>query len=200
MAKGQLAVRRHGDDLTVVAPDRPGLFSRVAGTLALHGLDILSASAGGEDGMAVEVFRVEPVFGDDPDWDRVAADLEHALAGRLAIEARLDDRVRTYRPSRPQAVEEPEISVLADNEASELATVVEVRARDAIGVLYRITRAFADCELDVRSAKVQTLGQQVVDTFYVRDSGGHKIVDPQHLAEIERAVLGSLRRAGGSEG
>ncbi len=194
MDAGDLAVRRSGDDLTVVARDRPGLFSRVAGTLALHGLDILSASAGGEDGMAVEVFRVEPVFGDEPDWDRVAADLEHALAGRLAIEARLDERVRTYRSARPQSVEEPETTVVTDNDASMLATVIEVRARDGIGVLYRITRAFADCDVDVRSAKVQTLGQQVVDTFYVRDATGEKIVDPQHLAEIERAVLGSLRR------
>ena len=58
-----------------------------------------------------------------------------------------------------------------------------------MGVLYRITRAFAELDLDIVSARVQTLGSDVVDAFYIRDSSGSKIVDAEHLAEIELAVL-----------
>jgi [protein-PII] uridylyltransferase len=71
--------------------------------------------------------------------------------------------------------------------------VVDVEAADGVGVLYRITRALADLDLDIRSATVQTIGDQVVDSFYVRDGSGAKVVDPDHLVEIERAVLHGLR-------
>ena len=75
-----------------------------------------------------------------------------------------------------------------DNEASSNATVVEVRAPDRVGLLYRITKAIADLGLDIRHARVQTLGPEVVDTFYVRGGEG-KVTDPYHLAELERALL-----------
>ena len=75
-------------------------------------------------------------------------------------------------------------------------TVLEVRSIDAIGLLYRITAAMAELDLDIRSAKVQTLGDHVVDAFYVLDSSGAKITDPAHVQEIERALLFAL--AGGS--
>jgi [protein-PII] uridylyltransferase len=81
---------------------------------------------------------------------------------------------------------------VVDNEISKVATVVEVRAPDAVGVLYRITHAIAELDLDLRSVKGQTLSSDVVDSFYVCNREGHKIVDPNHLAELERAVLHSL--------
>ena len=76
-----------------------------------------------------------------------------------------------------------------DNAASNDATVIDIEAPDAIGLLYRITRALSDLDLDIRSAKVQTLGTHVVDAFYVRDRVGHKLEQPDMLAEVERAVL-----------
>jgi [protein-PII] uridylyltransferase len=194
MAKGDVAIEVDGERLTVVAPDRPGLFSRVAGALALSGLDVRSASASGEDRMAVDVFDVEMPFG-PPDWDRFDADLRRAIAGRLALDARLAERARTYAVRRPTAAQGPGAPrVHFDNEASATATVVEVRAPDRIGVLYRITRALADCDLDVRSARVATLGAEVVDAFYVTDTDGSKLTDPDEQHEIEQAVLGELRR------
>lgn len=197
MARGALDVVVEGNRLTVVAPDRPGLFCRVAGTLALHGLDVRSATAASEGSMAVEVFEVEPSFARAPNWTRVRADLQRALTGRLSIEARLAERVRAYagRP-RPVAAAPAQPRLLFDNEASAVATVVDVRAPDRIGVLYRITRALAECDLDVRSAKVSTLGHEVVDAFYVTDASGAKVVDADHLTEIERAVIAELTRAG----
>ena len=195
MARRELSVSVDGGELTVVAPDRPGLLWRVAGTLAVHGLDVRSAVAASQDGMAVEVFEVEPAFASPPDWDRLRSDLERALSGRFSLEARLSERARTYASRRRAASAHPaEARVLFDNEASATATVVEVRAPDGIGVLYRITRALADCDLDVSTAKVSTLGHEVVDSFYVTDAAGTKVDDDDHLGEIARAVLAELAR------
>jgi [protein-PII] uridylyltransferase len=185
-----------GAEVAVVAPDRPGLFSRVAGTLALHGLDVREAQAASRGGTAVECFTVTSAFGRDPDWTRVQADVERALAGRLSVESRLAARARDYaaRSSRAAAAAPAQPKVLFDNDASAAATVVEVRAPDAVGVLYRITRALADLDLDVRTAKVSTLGHEVVDAFYVVDRSGAKIDDAEYMAEIERALLAELAR------
>jgi [protein-PII] uridylyltransferase len=194
MAEGDVAVAVDGERVTVVAPDRPGLFSRVAGVLALHGLDVRSASAAGEDAMAVEVFEVEAPFG-APDWSKVEADLRRATVGRLALDARLAERARTYGSRRATAAVGPGgPRVQFDNDASASATVIEVRAPDRIGVLYRITRALAECDLDVRTALVTTLGAEVVDAFYVTATGNGKITDPEELREIEQAVVGELAR------
>ena len=195
MARRELVVQQDGDRLTVVAPDRPGLFARVAGTLSLHGLDVRSAAvASSDDGMAVEVFEVESAFGSPPQWPRVTADVERALRGRLALDARLTERARVYARRRASAARPAEPRVLFDNDATAAATVVEVRAPDDVGVLYRITRALADADLDVRRAKVSTLGHEVVDAFYVVDSEGRKVEDEEHLAEVERAILDALTR------
>ena len=86
----------------------------------------------------------------------------------------------------------PAPTVTFDDDASTNATVIDVRAPDAIGVLYRITRALTELDLDIRSAKVQTVGHHVVDAFYVRDGCGHKITDRHTLGELERAILHSL--------
>ena len=73
--------------------------------------------------------------------------------------------------------------------ATATATVLEVTCPDGVGVLYRITRALAELDLDIVWAHVQTLGSDVVDAFYVRDSLGAKTTDPEHLAEVELLVL-----------
>ena len=180
---GELAIVSEGDRLTVVAPDRHGLFARVAGVLALHGLDVLDAAATTEGGWALEVFRVQSSFGPTFSWTKVVADVERALAGQLAIRARLAERIRTYglRGPRSRGHEAIEPEIRFDLDATPGATVVEVHAADALGVLYRIT-----------SAKVQTLGPRVVDSFYVRDGRGAKVTDPAVLAETERALLHAL--------
>jgi len=192
IGKGEVSVEVEGDQVTVVAPDRPGLFARVAGVLALHGLDVRGASAAGEAGMAVEVFDVDTPFG-PPDWRRVEGDLARAVHGPFALQARLADRDRTYAPARPTA---PGVSstpkIEWDDEASASSTVVEVRTLDRIGVLYRITRALAECELNVQSARVSTLGDEVVDAFYVVDASGAKVMEPAARAEVERAVHAAL--------
>ncbi len=187
---GDRRIEVSGDVFTVMTADRPGVFSRVAGVLALHGLDVLAASAYSTQGRALAEFRVTDPLRDETPWPRVTADLELALDGRLALQARLSERVRTYGRAKRRVVAGP-TTVGFDDRASVDATVIDVQAADGIGVLYRITRALAELDLDIRSAKVQTLGARVHDAFYVRDRGG-KIADARTLAEIERAILHSL--------
>ena len=59
MGSGRLALLPEPDRITVVAPDRPGLFTHIAGVLTLHGLDVLGAQAHSDElGMAASEFRV----------------------------------------------------------------------------------------------------------------------------------------------
>lgn len=199
LAGRSTVVRGDGTRLTVVSPDRPGLFSRVAGTLALAKLTVLGADAASAtsaigEPMAASRFKVAP--GPEPiEWGPIVADVRAAIEGRIALDARLAQRARNHRrPSAARAlVAPPEVRV--DNTASGTATVVEVRALDGIGVLYRITRALADLDLDITVAKVSTLGTEVVDAFYVHTPGGAKLTDPDHIRELVRAVLHQLSLA-----
>jgi [protein-PII] uridylyltransferase len=182
-----------GEELVVICDDRPGLFSRVAGVLALHGVGVLAAWVHStEDGMALEQFRVDGGLGREVPWGRIRDDVERAMDGRLAVNARVEERARRYATRRRTLGAEAVTKVTFDNASSESATVVEVLAPDAVGVLYRLTRAFAELDLDIHAARVQTLGPQVVDAFYVRDASGAKVTDPDHLAEIERALRQAL--------
>jgi [protein-PII] uridylyltransferase len=182
-------------ELVVAARDRAGLFADVAGTLALHALNVLAADVWtSDDGVAVEWFRTESTFGAEPDRVALEADLAAAVVGRLPIEARLAERVRTFASRLATVARRAAPRVLIDNDASARATLIEVRAPDGIAVLYRITRALAVLGLDVRYAKVATLGAEVVDTFYVVDTGGTK-VGAGRRQEIQRAVLTALARA-----
>jgi len=193
MAEGGTHVLGEGRTLTVISRDRPGTFSRVAGVLAVSGLDVLEASAHSEGTSALSRFSVTPTHGDSIDWAKVADQVEQALSGHLALAARVAERERTY--ARTGAVPEADAAppeVLVDNDASSSATVIEVYAPDSVGILYRLTQALAGLDLDIRTAKVQTLGHRVVDSFYVRTPGGDKITDPDHLKEIERAILYAL--------
>jgi len=175
--------------VTVVAADRPGLLAEVTGVLALHGLNVRTANVAGEDGVAVEIFTVEPARGRWPSSARLSDDLAAVMAGKLSLDEGLAERARTYRhekrASTPHLVA-PRVTL--DNNASAGATVVEVRAEDVVGQLHRITRALGDCGLDVISAKVSTFGPAVVDAFYVRGPDGAKLTDPHAGAAVEEAV------------
>ena len=113
-----------------------------------------------------------------------------AVRGELAIESRLAERARTYRRRRAMQAQRPgPPQVIFHDDASSNATVIEVRCTTKIGILHRITKALAEVGLDIRHATVQTVGLEVVDTFYVRNWSAELITDPAHRVEIERAIL-----------
>jgi len=187
---GRSVVAAEVPNVTVVARDRSGLLSAVTGVFALRGLDVRSADISGEDGFAVETFVVEPARGRWPDFKLVADELEAVLRGTFPLEERLAEQARTYaaarRPVSPLPVQR---SATADNGASATSTVVEVRAEDAVGLLYRITTALFALDLDVVAARVATLGHEVVDAFYVRDAAtGGKVTDPGRIDHICNSV------------
>ncbi|WP_435830960.1 [protein-PII] uridylyltransferase [Microtetraspora glauca] len=184
------AVRVHGGAVTVVAPDRPGLLWHAAGVLAAHRLVVRSAASASAGSTAVIEFAVVPEYGSPPDPATLEADLRLVLAGRLDIEQRLARRARALRPPRVP-VAPPKVSLVDD--ASSTATVVEVRAHDRPGLLWRIGRAFGECGLDVRAARVETLGAEAVDVFYVVDRAGRPLVDEEQRGEVRRHVLAALR-------
>lgn len=193
---GAVVVETGDDEVTVVGADRPGMLCGVAGALALAGLDVLAARAWSSgDGMAVEHFRVQPMFPRPTDWPRVADDIRAALDGELTLDGPIAERARRYAGrSAGLAALPPRTSVTVDPSASAVATVVDVRTADRIGTLYRLTRALAGLGLDIRSARVASVGHEVVDSFYVVDAGGHKVAGDDSAAAIEQAVLTELGR------
>ncbi len=177
--------------MTIVAPDRPGLLWQAAGVLASHRLAVRSANATSHGNMAVAAFTVAPEYGDPPDADLVTSDLRRALEGRLDVAERLERRMRAYRESpAPVPVAPPKVTLLDD--ASRTATVVEVRAHDAPGLLWRIGRALGDCGLDVKAARVETLGAEAVDVFYVVDASGGPVGGSRIRGKIAAQVLAAL--------
>lgn len=195
MATGEHHVRTHDDRIVVIYRDAPGAFSRIAGVLSLHGLDVLTARAHSDEpqlgrvSMGASEYRVQMPRG-GIDWEPVRKDLARAVRGELAIESRLAERARTYRRKRAMQAQRPgPPRVIFHDDASSDATVIEVRCTTKIGILHRITKALAEVGLDIRHATVQTVGLEVVDTFYVRNWSAELITDPAHRVEIERAIL-----------
>ena len=165
--------------MVVVAPDRPGLLAVIVGLLAVRGQSVRSAVATTDGaGVAVDRFTIQSVFDRDPDWSGFRDELEAAvLDGTCDLAARVEDRSRRYRPARSTAARPPDPVVLVHRRAASDATVVEVRSPDDVGVLFRIARTFTGLGLDIHQARVVTLGQEVVDTFYVRDGSGAAVDD-----------------------
>jgi len=177
------------DLLRIASRDRAGLFSHIAGVLAMHGLDVVGASAAtGADGVAIDEFRIARVPGIELDWRRVEHDLDRVLSGAVDIEARLEQRLKQTR-RRVTAALPARLEVLVSNDASDSTTVVEVRAPDAPGVLYRLAHALTLQGLDIRSAVVATLGHEVVDAFYVTSAKSPSGKLPEGDFEGVRAAL-----------
>lgn len=173
-------------ELLAVARDRSGLLSWIAGSLALAGLSILTAEVfTTEDGVAADLFEVEGVWEKEvPDrrWREFRGMLRRAVEGSISLERRVDEKRRWYpAPKVPTPV-----TVILDNTTSDFATVVEVGASDRLGLLYDITRTFAELGLDVHLAKVATYEGRVVDSFYIRDGMGRKLADDP--GPIDRAL------------
>ena len=183
-----------GSEVTFVAPDRPGLLWRAAAVLACHRLAVRSANATSHGAMAVTSFAVAapvrrparrrarhlgpaPGAGRGPGRDGQARPGQDAAAG-----ARAPRPAGTARRSAP-----PKVTLVDD--ASKTATVVEVRAHDAPGLLWRVSRALGECGLDVRAARVETLGAEAVDVFYVAGADGRPVTDATARGQIAARVL-----------
>ncbi|HKS89445.1 MAG TPA: [protein-PII] uridylyltransferase [Stellaceae bacterium] len=177
-------------EITLYTADHPGLFSRIAGALAVSGANIVDAKIMTmANGMALDTLWVQDQDGtpfERPDkLAKLAVTFENVLTGDLKPHIELE-RPPAF-PSRTRVFTVPP-RVLIDNEASRSHTVIEVNGRDRPGLLWEVTRELTRLNLQVSSAKIATYGEKVVDVFYVKNLFGHKVEHPQKLAEI-RATL-----------
>jgi [protein-PII] uridylyltransferase len=182
-------------EIVVCAPDKTGLFFRLARAIAACGGSIVEAKAfTSDDGIALDAFSVQDgnsrPFGDAKRLGMLRNKLAHAIAGK---EPEAPAMIR--RPGRARAAAfqvRPRIHF--DNEASANATVLEVEGADRPGLLSDIAGAITELHLSVSSAIVATYGEKVVDVFYVRDVFGNKIVRPERRARIEARLIEVLAR------
>jgi [protein-PII] uridylyltransferase len=167
-----------------------GVFHRLTGAVTSQRLEILAADIHTLDqGLVLDHFVVnDPDYADEPPAERLA---EISSAIRAAVKAdRSPSFTRRWNPFAPL----PNLAAIAparvrfDNESSAQNTILEVFANDSPGLLYGIARAIFEEGLSVRSAKIGTYLDQVVDAFHVTDAAGRKVVDPARLAAIGRAI------------
>ncbi|MEU5403109.1 [protein-PII] uridylyltransferase [Streptomyces sp. NPDC005963] len=186
-----------GARLSIALPDRPGVLPAVAGLLALHRLTVRSAelrtvdprAGGGGASALVLIWRVAAAYGSLPQESRLRSDLVRALQGQLDIAAALAEREAAARPRR-RGASAPPPRVRVAPAASHHATVIEVRAQDAPGLLHRIGVAFDEGGaggVRVRSAHVSTLGANAVDAFYVTDLDGLPL-SSSAAADLARSI------------
>ncbi|PBC60916.1 [protein-PII] uridylyltransferase [Streptomyces sp. Tue6028] len=186
-----------GVELLIAVPDQPGVLPAVAGVLAMHRLTVRTAGLRALD-LPEEVqgsvllldWRVAAEYGSLPQAARLRADLVRALDGSLDIAARLAERDAAYPRRRGTVAPPPRVTVAPA--ASRHATVIEVRAHDAPGLLHRLGRALEDAEVRVRSMHVSTLGANAVDAFYVTGTKGSPLPG-EEAAAVARALEEALR-------
>jgi [protein-PII] uridylyltransferase len=132
------------------------------------------------------VWTVQPTFGDLPPVERVREDLQRALEGTLDVGQAL-----AHRDSEQRIISTAPPAVQLVSGASALSTVLEVRAHDAPGLLYRVTAAISAQGVDIVEALVTTLGSEVVDAFYLRSTAGEPL-DADQAQSVHDAVLSAL--------
>src|SRR5437868_3258114 len=188
--------QRSVTEITLYTADHPGLFSRIAGALAVSGANIVDAKIMTmSNGMALDTLWVQDQeggpFARADKLAKLAFTFENVLTGDLKPHIELA-RPAAF-PSRTSVFTVPP-RVLIDNQASRFHTVVEVNGRDRPGLLYELTRELTRLNLQVSSAKISTYGEKVVDVFYVKNLFGHKVEHEQKLAEIRAALTAVLEK------
>ncbi len=186
-------------EVTIYAGDHPGLFSRIAGALAVSGANIVDAKINTlTNGKGLDSFLIQDadggVFARPDKLARLSVLIEQSLSGEL--QTRTEIQKRENQPSRLE-VFTVEPRVLIDNKASNRYTVIEINGRDRPGLLFSITEALYRLSLQVHAAKITTFGEQVVDVFYVQDVFGTKIDQSGKIDQVRNVLLSALHNAEG---
>ncbi|MFJ4003198.1 [protein-PII] uridylyltransferase [Streptomyces sp. NPDC090023] len=190
-----------GVELVIAVPDQPGVLPALAGVLALHRLTVRTGGlrtlrlpddvdTSGDGSVLLLDWRVAAEYGSLPQATRLRADLVRALDGTLDITTRLAERDAAYPRRRGRTAPPPRVTVAPA--ASRHATVIEVRAQDAPGLLFRIGSALEKAAVRVRSMHVSTLGANAVDALYVTSGTGAPL-PPEDATATARALEEALR-------
>ena len=172
--------------------DHPGIFSRLAGALALVGANVVDARTyTTKDGYATAVFWVQDTEGhpyDEARLPRLRSMIGKTLNGQVVAREALKDRDKVKKREREFRFP---THIIFDNEGSDIYTIIEVDTRDRPGLLYDLTRTLAHNHIYIASAVIATYGAQVVDSFYVKDMFGLKL----HSKTKQEALERKLRQA-----
>jgi [protein-PII] uridylyltransferase len=183
-------------EVTVYAADHAGLFSKIAGALAVAGASIVDARIHTlTNGMALDTFWIQDAAGGAFDalhrLARLYVLIEQALSGRIRLAAEIRKAGRALLGRRMRAIHVPP-RVVVDNRASNTHTVLEVNGRDRPGLLHDVTAAISEQGLQIASAHVTTYGVRAVDVFYVKDVFGLKVENDRKLGQLREALLAAL--------
>ena len=183
-------------EVTTYAADHAGLFSRIAGALAVAGASIVDARIHTmTNGMALDTFWIQDAAGGTFDTPhrlaRLSVLIEQALSGRLRLASEIRKLSRSLMGQRMRAIHVPP-RVVIDNRVSHTHTVLEVNGRDRPGLLHDVTAAISEHGLQIASAHVTTYGVRAVDVFYVKDVFGLKVENERKLTGLREALLAAL--------
>ncbi|MCB1336200.1 MAG: [protein-PII] uridylyltransferase [Maritimibacter sp.] len=175
--------------------DHPGIFSRLAGALALVGANVVDARTyTSKDGWATAVFWVQDHEGrpyDAAKLSRLTTMIHKILKGEVVAREAMRDRDRMKKRERAFTVP---TNIIFDNEGSEIYTIIEVDTRDRPGLLHDLTRSLAANNVYIASAVIATYGEQVVDTFYVKDMFGLKFHSDAKQKSLEKKLREAIQR------
>ena len=185
-------------EITVIAPDKIGLFSKIASVLALFGVNVVDAkiiTLG--DGKVIDSLSF--LDGNDKAVtnQKVIKNIINKIEEVLVQNTNLNNEVtkikKTRRSKRKEAF--PVTSrVILDNKTSSEDTIIEVTGHDRVGLLYDITSALTSLNLKISSAHVTTFGVEAVDNFYVKDKDNRKVKRPQDIAKVKKVVLEAVSK------
>jgi [protein-PII] uridylyltransferase len=182
--------------VTICTKDCYGLFSKITGSMFINRLNILEAQIHTwENGVALDTFWVEDAT---KDIDRRLKQFEKDLAEILSGEVPLKDLLSKRKESNwIQQKVIPKVSgeIKINNDDSDFYTIVEVTGEDRIGILYEITQALTDHGCDIHFARISTLGNRIVDVFYVQDTWGEKIEGKQKTDRLKQALFNRITSA-----
>jgi [protein-PII] uridylyltransferase len=180
--------------------DRAGLFGKIAGSLSATGLNILSAQIFTRtDGIALDTVFVNDArtgnLAARAQHDKFAELLEKVLAGETVDLPALINRQITNRPVyQAYAGERMPTEIHFDNEASETRTLIEIETEDQLGLLYAISQTFAELAVDIAGARIVTERGAAIDSFYVRELDGGKIISTDRQKLIEARLREAIKR------
>jgi len=170
--------------------DHPGIFSRLAGALALVGANVRDARTyTTKDGYATPVFWVQDADGrpyEASRLPRLRQIIDKTLKGQVIAREALKDRDKVKKREREFRFP---THIMFDNDGSDIYTIIEVDTRDRPGLLYDLTRTLANNNISIVSAVIATYGAQAVDTFYVKDMFGLKLHQKAKQDSLERKLL-----------
>ncbi|NVK18716.1 MAG: [protein-PII] uridylyltransferase [Methylocystaceae bacterium] len=185
-------------EISVYTADHPGLFSIIAGAMALTNGSIVDAKiATLSNGMALDTFSVQDqsneVFDSEQKIKRLAERIDKALKGEIYPASELEKVNKNTMKSRRE-VFTVSPRVLIDNKVSNAFTVIEVNGRDRLGFLYDVTRTLSELGLQINSAHIATFGERAVDVFYVKDVFGLKVNSEHKLEMIHEKLLQTITK------